>query len=92
MYIQDQLPWDQVNDENLAFFKAIGVDYLTINPGPDMSDGEDRLEYWRAMKQLAECHGLQLMNTAEHYGVTDIEWDPTGRYVATVASAFRHQV
>lgn len=35
---------------------------------------------------------LQLMNTAEHYGVTDIEWDPTGRYVATVASAFRHQV
>jgi len=35
---------------------------------------------------------LQLMNTAEHYGVTDIEWDPTGRYVATVASAFRHQM
>ncbi|KAF2474765.1 eukaryotic translation initiation factor 3 subunit B [Lindgomyces ingoldianus] len=35
---------------------------------------------------------LQLMNTAEHYGVTDIEWDPTGRYVATVASAFRHHM
>jgi translation initiation factor 3 subunit B len=35
---------------------------------------------------------LQLMNTVEHYGVTDIEWDPTGRYVATVASAFRHRV
>jgi translation initiation factor 3 subunit B len=35
---------------------------------------------------------LQLMNTAEHYGVTDIEWDPTGRYVASVASAFRHHV
>jgi translation initiation factor 3 subunit B len=35
---------------------------------------------------------LQLMNTAEHYGMTDIEWDPTGRYVATVASAFRHQM
>src|SRR5262245_19067015 len=25
MTIQDQLPWDQVTDENLAFFKAIGV-------------------------------------------------------------------
>ncbi|KAF2499645.1 eukaryotic translation initiation factor-like protein 3 subunit B [Lophium mytilinum] len=35
---------------------------------------------------------LQLMSTAEHYGVTDIEWDPTGRYVATVASAFRHHM
>ena len=35
---------------------------------------------------------LQLMATADHYGVTDIEWDPTGRYVATVASAFRHHV
>ncbi|KAG9206294.1 hypothetical protein B5807_01703 [Epicoccum nigrum] len=35
---------------------------------------------------------LQLMDTAEHYGVTDIEWDPTGRYVATVASAFRHRM
>lgn len=35
---------------------------------------------------------LQLMAQAEHYGVTDIEWDPTGRFVATVASAFRHHV
>jgi translation initiation factor 3 subunit B len=41
-------------------------------------------------KELAA--NLQLMNTVEHYGITDIEWDPTGRYVATVASAFRHQV
>jgi translation initiation factor 3 subunit B len=35
---------------------------------------------------------LQLMNTAEHYGITDAEWDPTGRYVATVASFWKHQV
>lgn len=35
---------------------------------------------------------LQLMNTVEHYGVTDLEWDPTGRYVATVASFWKHQV
>jgi translation initiation factor 3 subunit B len=35
---------------------------------------------------------LQHMATAEHYGVSDIEWDPSGRYVATVASAFRHHV
>ncbi|KAI9697578.1 MAG: Translation initiation factor 3 subunit b [Candelina mexicana] len=33
---------------------------------------------------------LQLMATAEHYGVTDIDWDPTGRYVATSASVWKH--
>ncbi|KAG9292843.1 hypothetical protein G9A89_016205 [Geosiphon pyriformis] len=33
---------------------------------------------------------LQLMSTQEHYGVTDIEWDPTGRYVITSASMWRH--
>lgn len=66
MFIQDQLPWDQVNDENLAFFKAIGVDYLTIYPAPDVQDGADRTDYWLAMKKLAESHGLKLMNAATH--------------------------
>lgn len=64
MFIQDQLPWDKVNDENLAFFKAIGVDYLGIYPAPDLSDGADRTDYWRAKRRLAEKHGLKLMNTA----------------------------
>ncbi len=35
---------------------------------------------------------LQLMATSDHYGVTDIEWDPTGRYVATSASMWKHSV
>ena len=35
---------------------------------------------------------LQLMATADHYGVTDIDWDPTGRYVATSASMWKHSV
>ncbi|KAL8996692.1 MAG: hypothetical protein Q9169_003864 [Polycauliona sp. 2 TL-2023] len=33
---------------------------------------------------------LQHMNTADHYGVTEIEWDPTGRYVASSASVWKH--
>jgi len=33
---------------------------------------------------------LILMNTAEHYGVTDVEWDPSGRYCASVASFWKH--
>lgn len=35
---------------------------------------------------------LQLMATGDHYGVTDIEWDPSGRFVATSASAWKHRV
>lgn len=33
---------------------------------------------------------LQHMNTADHYGVTEIEWDPTGRYVSSCASVWKH--
>lgn len=64
MLIQEQLRWDQVNDENLAFFKTIGVDYLTIYPTPDMRDGKDRTDHWRRMQKMAEDHGLILNNIA----------------------------
>ncbi|CAJ0825566.1 4997_t:CDS:2 [Entrophospora sp. SA101] len=32
---------------------------------------------------------IQLMSTQEHYGVTDIEWDPTGRFVISSSSMWR---
>ena len=35
---------------------------------------------------------LQLMNTADHYGITDVEWDPSGRFVTTWASSWKHAV
>lgn len=35
---------------------------------------------------------LMLIGTSEHYGITDVEWDPTGRYVATSVSMWRHAV
>jgi uncharacterized protein with WD repeat len=36
--------------------------------------------------------GIQQLGSADHYGVTDVEWDPSGRYLATSASAWRHTV
>jgi mannonate dehydratase len=66
MKIQEQLSWDEVNDETLSFFKAIGVDYLTIYPSPDMKDGQDRSDYWQEMRRLAESHGLRLNNVASN--------------------------
>jgi translation initiation factor 3 subunit B len=36
--------------------------------------------------------GIQHLGTADHYSVTDAEWDPSGRYLATSASAWTHSV
>jgi translation initiation factor 3 subunit B len=35
---------------------------------------------------------LQLMRTGDHYGITNVDWDPTGRYVVTSASVWTHSV
>ncbi len=71
MYIQDQLNHAHVNDENLAFYKAIGVDYLTINPPPfaagiqgSMVTRKEMATYLIDVRKLAETHGLKLMNIA----------------------------
>lgn len=36
--------------------------------------------------------GIQLLRTTDHYGMTDVEWDPSGRYLSTSASTWRHTV
>jgi mannonate dehydratase len=69
MFIQDQLPHGQVNDDNLAFFKAIGVDYLTVYPPPfgqhgDLSSSQEMTDYLKAVRKQAESHGLRFMNIA----------------------------
>ena len=64
MTIQEQLAWNQVNEENLRFYKTLGVDSLAVYPSPDMRDGKDRRAYWREIRDMAEAHGLKLTNIA----------------------------
>ena len=64
MKIQEQLPYTKLDDDTLRFFKALGVDYVAVNPAPDMRDGKDRLDYWQWARRLVESHGMQLMNVA----------------------------
>jgi translation initiation factor 3 subunit B len=56
----------------------------------DFEGEKQKQEKVPANKELA-CN-LMLMGSGDHYGVTDVEWDPTGRYVATSASAWKHTV
>ncbi|KAN0060482.1 Translation initiation factor 3 subunit b [Thecaphora frezii] len=35
---------------------------------------------------------VKLIGSGEHYGITDLEWDPSGRFVATSASVWRHSL
>lgn len=35
---------------------------------------------------------VQMLGTGEHFGITDIAWDPSGRYLGTSASAWRSTV
>ena len=91
MFIQDQLGHQALTDENLAFYKAIGVDYLTINPppfAPMPSRNGERLEtrgqmseYLKQISERAESHGLKLQNIALT-GVDEISLARPGRDAA----------
>lgn len=56
----------------------------------DFWDMDFEGEKVEAEKDLAA--NLQLMKTTEHYGVTDVDWDSTGRYVVSSASVWTHSV
>ena len=43
------------------------------------------VEFWNVNE-------MELMYAGEHFMATDIEWDPTGRYVVTSNSFFKNQV
>ena len=51
MYIQDQLPHDSITDDNLSYYKVIGVDYLTINSLPlDLHTYPEMVEFLRGVR------------------------------------------
>ncbi|KAI0737736.1 translation initiation factor eIF-3b [Daedaleopsis nitida] len=62
------------------------------------SSSKSELEFWDLDFTVEETRkestpwgsGIQHLGTADHYAVTDAEWDPSGRYLATSASAWRH--
>ncbi|GLI74515.1 translation initiation factor 3 subunit b [Penicillium ochrochloron] len=71
-------------------FVVVATVHSQSNFDLDFWDMDFEGEKNEAEKDLAV--NLQLMKTVEHYGVTDIEWDPTGRYVVSSASVWTHSM
>merc|ERR1719320_31057 len=42
--------------------------------------------------EFVDTHDMTVMNQTEHFMATDVEWDPTGRYVASAVSWWGHKV
>ncbi len=69
MRIQDQLNHANVNDDNMAFYRAIGVDDLTVYPppfgGPEgLHTRAEMADYLKGVRKQAESHGLRFTNIA----------------------------
>jgi mannonate dehydratase len=60
MKLMDHLDWNEVTEENLNFYKAIGVDCLQVSLPPEMTDGCDHTEEFKRLKTFVEFHGLEL--------------------------------
>ncbi|KAF3916790.1 hypothetical protein ABW20_dc0108331 [Dactylellina cionopaga] len=61
------------------------------------SQSSHELEFWdfdfdgekkESEKELNA--NLQLIGTVDHYGVTDVDWDPSGRFVVSSSSMWKH--
>lgn len=66
MKLMDHLHWEDIDDENLNFFKAIGVDCLLAHLPGELADGRDPTDEMRRVKKFVEDHGLELYAIHSH--------------------------
>lgn len=73
MYIQDQIRWDQLDDEILNFYRAIGVDMIHLELrggvstvgagiGEALRNGVDCTAQFEQAREKIEAHGMKLNN------------------------------
>ena len=55
---------------------------IAFNIAPSMS----------GILEFVDTSDMTVMAQTEHFMATDVEWDPTGRYVATAVSWWGHKV
>lgn len=95
-FVQQKL-FDNKNS-NSVYWSPKGRHVLTATLG---SNSKFDIDFWDldldredAAKSDEKDAGasIRLITTIEHYGLTDIEWDPSGRFVATSASTWMNSV
>lgn len=42
--------------------------------------------------EFVDTNDFSIMNSTEHFSCSDVEWDPTGRYVVTAVSYWKTKV
>jgi len=47
---------------------------------------------YKGMLEFYHVKDMETLATGDHSSATELEWDPTGRFVTTCASAWRHQL
>ncbi|KDN45875.1 eukaryotic translation initiation factor 3 subunit B [Tilletiaria anomala UBC 951] len=57
------------------------LEWYDVDLGYEQRQGQPANDPAEEVKQIG---------AGEHYGITDLEWDPSGRYVITSASVWRH--
>lgn len=76
----------------LKKFEKRACNHLFWSPGGQFivlaglgSNGGGSLEF-------VDTHEFLVMNTTDHFQMSDVEWDPTGRYVTTAVSYWKTKV
>jgi mannonate dehydratase len=62
----DHLAWNDVNSDNLNFYKAIGVECLLVHIPAEMADGRDPTDDFKRLRRFVEGHGLELAVLHSH--------------------------
>jgi len=58
--ICENLGWNQVNSENLSFYKAIGIDGVSILGLPVVTNSSEAIEDLKRIRDLVQSYGLKI--------------------------------
>lgn len=73
----------------LQHLSGVGCQEVRVSVKPD---GPVCLCSMNGALAFVDTSDCTVMNIAEHYMASDVEWDPTGRYVVTSVSWWSHKV
>ncbi len=59
--LMDQLGWDDVNDQNLDFLKAVGVECIRVATPAKVLSGQDLTDDFSRVRKVVEDHGITLI-------------------------------